>query len=1042
MQDMNGKNTFSIPQLFAASDKRLAHLGRAVLALQKINPQPAFLTKDRIQMLLQALADIIHSELGYPNCEIFLVDEKGQALEFKAGTGFLISNPLLHKSILDWQPKLDEEAHQGRRGLIGWVGSHRQVTNIGDVHKDPRYYPFEHKIIGGSELTVPLLYNSTELIGVLDIQSANLDAFDELDVEIVSFFASMAASLIHSVYLARTTANHLENLTLLAHTANSINNSLTLPEIGRLALENVVQALGAFSGAIWTYDPREGLNYRLTALNLAEVFTNRPLYVGPQLLQCLENHELVLISQLSEYNTPTEVIERLDKAGVGAFGCLPLYVRDETLGVMFVNYSEPHQFTSTEKHLMTIFADRVAAALLNARSSGREQAARRVADSLVRSSRLISSRLEPDEVLQTIVDEVIMILGVPMCSFSLLDEEQTQIVRMIVRGAVSSDSVKVKLKLGEGFIGTVAVTGKLWKEYDMALLPEFTNNPVRIRENWRAGIAVPIKLREAQGSRVLGVLCVHDHIPRDFTVEEVAYLEGLADQAAVTITNAKNFAALKRERDMYQALLENANDPIFLLNPVTGQIQDANHRATETTGYSYEELLGQPVNRLYPIEERSQLDQLRNLQTSEEKQTATIVENIMMQRKDGTCFPISYSARLVQVGEEQVIIQIVRDMSERRAMEQQLVRSEQLRALGQLASGVAHDFNNLLTGILGVSELLLNGLPADEERRLLKMMRQSALDGAHMVRRVQMLGPSHESNGFSPVDLNSLVNDVVELTRPRWRGTAQQRGITIGVEIETELVPPVNGNASELREVITNLVLNAVDAMPLGGQLTLCTELHDDKVWLVVSDSGMGMSEETQRRLFEPFFTTKAKEGHGLGLSVSNSIIARHKGTIEIESTLGQGSRFIIKLPLAETIAPEKKAASKAALSKALAVPPCRILIVDDDPNLLYILRRILQTDQHIVTTTTSGQEAIQLVTDNPDGFDLVFSDLSIADVSGWNVTRAIKKLRPNLPVALVTGWGVDLEPEMLRLHGISEVISKPYRLEEVQATIKRLIAD
>ncbi len=1184
-------------------DVRLARLGQAVLSLQSIRQAAKFNIETSVPQLLRTLVEIIHTELGYPNCQLFLLDETGVQMECVGQAGFLEDLKLERDLLNDWRPPLNEDAPQGRFGLIGWVGSHRQAVNVPDVTKDPRYISLEKIRITCSELTVPLIDND-ELLGVLDIQSQQLNAFDETDLEIASYFASAAASILRTTHLSHLAALNLETLNIVSATGSRFNSSLEFSEISQVVLEKIVQAMGGHSGSFWEKDDNSFYFEPLAAFNLNIIPEARPLHINPLVIDALENHKLILVPDLANYNASEITLDWMRSSQIVSFAALPLYMRDQTLGILFINYREAHQFSSGEKHLMNIFAEQASAALFNARISSREQAARRVAESLVRSSRQINSQMELDKVLTTIVEEVTQtlqvpacsialvaengvdieiatllggkpvparaklktgqgfigkiaatgkrwqeydiallpefatnsvriregwhgnigvpiklhgtdkvigvlsaydhvprnftteeaaflegladqaaialtnariskreqiarrvaeslvrssrvvssqleldsvvdtiteevrqILGVPVCSFMLVDDSAKELKVGKIKGGLNSASSIVTLTVGKGFIGTIAATGKIWQEYDLALLPEFANNPIRVEEGWRAAIGVPIK--SSANQKTLGVLCVYDYVPRNFAADEVAFMEGLADQAAIALTNSRNFAALKMERDKHQALLSNANDPIFLINPANQEIIDANHRATEATGYSYAELVGLPVIRLYQLPKQSKARGLKFLHLPEDTQDAINVENIMLRRKDGTLLPVSYSARLVQVGAEYIVIQIVRDMTERRAMEQQLLQSEKLRALGQLASGVAHDFNNLLTGILGVGELLLNGVPDDEEQRLLKMVRQSALDGAHMVRRLQLLAPNQESGIFSPIEINSLLNDVIELTRPRWRGEAQQNGINIEVELETEVIPPINGNASELREVLTNLVFNAVDAMPQGGRLQIGSRLRNGQAVIMIKDNGIGMSDETKRRLFEPFYTTKNQEGHGLGLSVSSSIIARHRGTIEVESEPGQGSCLTLCLPLTDQ-SPEIVNPKLPTVAE-IKIISRRILVVDDEPNLVYILRRMLQADGHIVTTTTNGEEAMRIFSANPDDFDLVLSDLSIADVSGWQVARTIKKLRPETPVVLVTGWGSELDPEMLKLHGITAVINKPYRLDDVQNTILRV---
>ena len=1003
------------------NEQRLTQLGRACIVLQRIDHLSGFPSENDINHLLQTLVNIIHHELGYHNCQIFLTNEDSTHLEFRSGAGFLLIQKTQAHSLRSWRPSLDPEYTQG---LVGWAGVHRQVLNVPNVLDDNRYYSGTIPTSTRSELTVPLIFNNT-LVGVLDLQSYDINAFDQLDVEMVSFFANQAAFLVHSAHLAQQTVRRLEDINILASTGTGINSAMSVPEIGQIVLHNMLTALHAYSGHILTFDKNNHLLQSLTNVNLPKSFeglTSESLVIK----QVLEDCQPIFASDIDELENTPAVVAAIREGGVRSCACLPLKVREEVLGILFINYQQIHNFSENEKHLINVFAEQTAAALLNARISDRERTARRFAESLARSSRLISSQVDLEDILHTIINEVVEVMELPSCTIALLDEGSEDITR-IARVGVYPETNNF-FKVGIGFLGTVAATGQIWNEYDVAVLPDFAHNVVRMREGWHGSLGVPIRC----GESVIGVLVVHDTKPREFNNDEVAYLEGLTDQAAISVTNATNFQALRRERDMYQALLENATDPIFLLDAASCCILDANQQATICTGYSYSELMGQAVSQLYPDEEQAKIELLQ----SPDEQNATVVENIQVLRKDGSRFPASYSARQVQVGTEKIIIQIVRDMSERWAMEQQLVRNEQLRVLGQLASGVAHDFNNLLTGILGVSELMLNGVNDNDDQRLLKMIRQSALDGAHMVKRVQMLGPK-QTGEFSHVELNSVVQDVVELTRSRWHGEAQQRGIRVEVKLDLGEIPAINGNASELREVITNLVLNAADAMPRGGKLCLQTIYRPRdcgaEVQLVIEDTGIGMSEATLGHLFEPFYTTKAKDGHGLGLSVSNSIIARHGGTIEVYSQLGSGSRFTIKLPTAEvnpqTVEEEKQP----------SVPARRVLIVDDEPNLLYILTRFLETDQHHVTSTTSGQEAIRLFKEQPDAFDAIFTDLSIADMSGWEVARQVQILKPELPVVLVTGWGADLDPEKLRQCKIAQVVNKPYRFEDVQSVMRHL---
>ncbi|MBI5628970.1 MAG: GAF domain-containing protein, partial [Candidatus Rokubacteria bacterium] len=274
---------------------------------------------------------------------------------------------------------------------------------------------------------------------------------------------------------------------------------------------------------------------------------------------------------------------------------------------------------------------------------------------------------------------------------------------------------------------------------------------------------------------------------------------------------------------------------------------------------------------------------------------------------------------------------------ELRRTQGQLVRSERLRALGEMAGGVAHDFNNALAVILGRARLLLGQTQDPEVQRQVKVIENVAQDAARTVRRIQEFTRMRRARAFQPVDLNRVVEEVVEITRSRWKDEAQAKGISYDVRMEAAPLPAVAGDPSELREALTNLVLNALDAMPEGGRITFQTELQGEHVICVVSDTGIGMTEDVRQRIFDPFFTTKARRGTGLGLSIVYGIITRHGGEIEVRSQVGQGSVFTMRLPVGRDI-PE------APPSAPPARPPRsgKILVIGDEPEVRQVLADLL----------------------------------------------------------------------------------------------------
>ncbi len=248
-----------------------------------------------------------------------------------------------------------------------------------------------------------------------------------------------------------------------------------------------------------------------------------------------------------------------------------------------------------------------------------------------------------------------------------------------------------------------------------------------------------------------------------------------------------------------------------------------------------------------------------------------------------------------------MVQQLCRSRDELQANQRQIIQTERLRAVGQMASGIAHDFNNHLTGVLAFLEMSLDRDDLDPElRSWLEMSRESSLAAASVVTLLKNFYRRDTNDGLEPVDINGLAAGTISLTRPRWRDMPRQHGITIEIKEDFGDVGFALGNAAELRDALTNLLFNAVDAMPSGGVITVRTRRLDDSVWLEVQDSGTGMSDEVREKCLEPYFTTKGVQGTGLGLSMVHGIVERNRGRLEIDTELGRGTTIRLIFPRAE----------------------------------------------------------------------------------------------------------------------------------------------
>jgi len=368
---------------------------------------------------------------------------------------------------------------------------------------------------------------------------------------------------------------------------------------------------------------------------------------------------------------------------------------------------------------------------------------------------------------------------------------------------------------------------------------------------------------------------------------------------------------------------------------------------------------------------------------------------------------------------------------ELRQTQTQLVQSAKLNALGEMAGGVAHDFNNILAAILGRTQLLLQHAEEGPARRQLQVIEQAALDGAHTVRRVQEFTRVRQDESFETLDLNQVVMGVVELTRTAWEAGAKRRGLSIDVEVELRATRPIAGNASELREVLTNLVLNAVDAMPWGGRLAIHTWSDEREVCVRFEDDGVGMDAETRERIFDPFFTTKQVKGTGLGLSVAYGIVSRHHGKIEVDSEPDVGTIFTMRFPAGELPSTPALDATPGPL------PRLRALVVDDEEPVLSVMGDLLRLLGQDVRTAQGGAAGLEAL--DREAFDVVFTDLGMPEVNGWDLALSVKAIRPSTPVVLVTGWGFQLEGGAAQAHGVDFVLPKPFSLEDVDRVLRQV---
>jgi signal transduction histidine kinase/CheY-like chemotaxis protein len=377
-----------------------------------------------------------------------------------------------------------------------------------------------------------------------------------------------------------------------------------------------------------------------------------------------------------------------------------------------------------------------------------------------------------------------------------------------------------------------------------------------------------------------------------------------------------------------------------------------------------------------------------------------------------------------------------------------VMQQERLRALGQMASGIAHDINNAISPVSLYTESLLEREPnlSERARGYLVTIQRAIEDVARTVARMREFYREREAQlTLARVDLNAAIRQVAELTRPRWNDLPQQRGLHVELNMNlADALPEIMGAEHEIRDALTNLIFNAIDAMPAGGTITVTTlkmRSRDDldRSVIEVRDTGLGMDDDTRRRCLEPFYTTKGERGTGLGLAMVYGMVQRHSAEIEIESAVGVGTAVRLSFPAhTSSLVSVVHGAKPATVTRRL-----RILLVDDDPVLIKSLQDTLQEDGHVISVAHGGQAGIDAFTvseQRAERFDMVVTDLGMPQVDGRKVAAAIKEISAATPIILLTGWGQRLIAANDTPPHVDKVLSKPPRLAELRAAFVELL--
>jgi len=1058
-------------RLYEAMQRELEERKRAEEQLQRRSQELASL----YEMALEATAQLDLQQL------LPTLVERANSLLHGLGTGIYLYRPqsddLEYVAACGAAAPFVGHVLQRGEGMAGKVLDSGMPLTVADYHRWPGRALLFEEHEAGAVLAVPVKWGE-QVLGVLDILRERGSMYSEDDVRLLSLFANQAAIAIRNAQIIADETAQRRHAEALAQASAALTSTLELEPLLENVLSAAIQAIpAAEKGSILLVDEPSG-ELRMRALvGYTDPRIRQTRFVREEgySSQALREGKPLLIADARTgdicYNGEIEEMRAIQSAIVA-----PLRYRERIIGVISLdNASRKAAFSAEDLALLDAFANQAAVAIANAQlyeAVQQELAERKRAEEELRQrseqlatlydlSLEIASQLELEQLLPTITQQAMQLLRATSADLSLYRPEHDDLQTAVAYG-VPDSFVGTVLKRGEGLSGKILQSGEALAVEDYSSW----HGRAAVYEGYHFGAMVGVPIR--WGEQFLGTIDVARQGGPPFTEEEKRLLSLFANQAAVAIANARLYDAVRRElaerrqveaalrqsEARYRALFESSREGIIITD-AESRIVAANPAAAQILGFSSpEELVGTSGWDLYPdpLQRRAWFRALR------QKGYVEAME-LRAKRKDGTEVALLVGGVLrcdaegnIQ-GTEMMFMDISalkRAEEERQKLEEQLRQAQKMEALGLLAGGIAHEFNNLLTIIQGNAELALLSLTPDQAnyQELLTIFKTSERAAA-LTRQILALS-RRQILQRKELDLNMLVSNLSAMLR---------RLIGESIELRTALashLPPVLADGSAVEQVIMNLALNARDAMPQGGVLTIQTapvtldeafcRTHPetkpgDYVCLTVADTGIGMDETVRSRLFEPFFTTKEPgKGTGLGLSVVYGIVKQHEGAIDVETAPGKGSKFFIYLPVYQAQEPQVK--KEEVMATGLPRGTETVLVAEDEEPVREFVREVLTKLGYTVLTANDGAEALDLFTADPERIDLVILDAVMPRLTGQETYEAMAAVRPDLPVLFVTGYAahmVYMPPSQL---AALPILQKPFTMADLARKVREALEE
>jgi PAS domain S-box-containing protein len=909
---------------------------------------------------------------------------------------------------------------------------------------------------------VPVFDKSGEVIGVINAMSDDDIALTSESFDLLHILAQRVSAEMQIAGLLDRERHHARHLSTILDIVRTINSEIEYKEVLKRIARATLEVTGSDRCNILLFDkPQQQLVPTITLSKIEdragwEDFKREAalsIDTIPEIYSLLSHRDVVTFDSAAESSLlPPHLIQRYQVKSLGL--ALLRSADGESLGIMTLDYhSAPHQFSQAEIELLKAIAHESVIAITNAQlyQSSREAEERYRAAYLTTEIQLRQLRAleKVNEDLTLALDLQQIFRSVIEASRAILDADRSGLYLInhatgLMECAYASGVSEAYTEAAGGYCPWERGSPQKPKPVaiaDAASDPSLSQlSHLLINEGIRSLLLVPLVYR----GELLGKLALYHNENKVYSTHEIELAQAFANQAAIAINNARLYEHLKASEERHVDLYERA-PAMYHTTDLRGIILDCNQTEVEMLGFSKSEIIGHSIEEFLPADSAGLLAESWPKLLSEGR-----IEGLEFQlrQQDGTLLSVVCDASTINDahGTPVAIRSILRDITERKRLEEQLLRSQRMEAVGTLASGIAHDFNNLLTGVLGFASLGKTlTQPEEEIYEHLDMIEKSAIRASDLTRQLLTFVRGGKRQAKA-VNVNETIRETLQLL---------MRGIDKKVVVEQSLAPDlpvIEADPAQIQQALLNLCINSCEAMPIGGTLMIKTnsafiedpyahQLPDAKpgyyIIISVTDTGIGMDQATQARIFDPFFTTKELgKGTGLGLAMVYGIVRNHDGFINVYSELGHGSTFKVYLPV--RTAGEESAVIERATK--LRGGNETVLVIDDEPHVRRLASQVLRTLGYQVLVAEDGQHGVEVFRQHDHDIALVILDLTMPRMGGLETFRSLKAINPDVKVILSSGYTQEGKAAKLLTEGVQAFVQKPYQMQELATTVRKIL--